>query len=352
MRWPLTDTNLDLLKLVAGEFTDQILKIFCDHNLAAFLTATTYRQHVWLACLAHNQFYNEAACEGAEFFLRASAKEILSQSVSNLACGYIPALKKLPLGALSGIQYRALHDLLAENGARAKSIRHADALSGTKIDIIHALDDCIFSEQLLALCKTKVSAAAVSFAYHKLADQYPTIKVERFRNALLHCADSWMIDDTFVELIWGCVRLPKPPLKVREALPLESVEKIRDAGRRFDNCLAHNDDYIKKCLAGHSFLYEWKHQVGAIVQIEHDPIWGWVISEIRLKGNDHPDFEKAWPIVEAFGLPPLLIGFHRYTSMDQNELAGLDAEDSLAVALLLAYNNRDGHGNSGECRAA
>lgn len=348
----MTDKNIDLQKLVAGEFSDQVEQIFCDGNIGVFLTAPTHRQHVWLAYLAHSPVGEETAYVDSEFLFRAPAKQILSQCIPNLALGYVSALKKLPLGALSGNLYRVLHDLLVENGRRAKAIRHADTLSGGKIEIIHILDECIFSDRLLSLCETKISAGAVSFAYNKLSHKYPSIKPEQFRNVLAQCEENWRIDDKLAELLWSKLQLPRPPLRVNGATPLDSVEKIGEAGRRFDNCLCHSDEYIKSCLTGRSYLYEWKGEEGAIIQIEHDLIWGWVISEIRLKGNDHPSFDKAWPIVQAFGLPPLLIGFHLLTSMKSTDLGGLDEEDSLAVELMLAYNDQEDRGISDKRCAA
>jgi hypothetical protein len=82
---------------------------------------------------------------------------------------------------------------------------------------------------------------------------------------------------------------PAPPFAGTATLrPLATKAAMRDAARRYSNCLATR---VNHAVGGFSAYYEWLWGPGAIVEISRDAIFGWRLEEAKGPNNDLLDKE-------------------------------------------------------------
>ena len=72
---------------------------------------------------------------------------------------------------------------------------------------------------------------------------------------------------------------PPPPFPETERLkPLATKAAMREAAKRYDNCLATR---VSNAVSGFSAFYEWRGGDGAVVEIGRDAIFGWRLEEAK-----------------------------------------------------------------------
>jgi hypothetical protein len=72
--------------------------------------------------------------------------------------------------------------------------------------------------------------------------------------------------------------LPAPPWPGSDVLcPLHTAPEIRQAGRRFSNCLGSQ---VHKVLSRRAYYYEWLRSPPAICDLVHDPLIGWALGDV------------------------------------------------------------------------
>jgi hypothetical protein len=276
-----------LLKLVAGEFAPAVAKVWPEPH-SDFLTAPACRRH--LVCLT-------LALGGAATRLRsvldtARLRDLIRAALGEKSPGLERTLGRMGETAWSAEAYRRLVELLADQKA-GKFLRHADAVEEAPIMRLGRLPPAMQRSLALASLITDDAATAVSEAAAAIAC--------RSGAAVADAATArWAVVETEAGL-FEAVRedlypeLPPPPFEGTERLkPLATKASMREAARRFGNCLA---DRVNHAVGGFAAYYEWTGEPGAIVEISRDAIYGWRLEEAKGPNNDVLDKESRADLV-------------------------------------------------------
>lgn len=260
-----------LLKLVAGEFAPALAQIWPDPHVE-FLSSGVARRH--LACLA--LALGRDLPPIADVVLEGRIRQAIQAVVDGAAPGLERALTRLGDTAWPGESYRRLLDLLADPQA-AKVLRHAEAIDPAVVGRLGLLPAAMGRSLALALLVTDDAARAVSEAADAIAC--------RSGGAVAEAATlRWSELETEAAL-FEAVREdlypepPPPPFPGNERLkPLATKAAMREAAKRYDNCLATR---VTNAVSGFSAFYEWTGGDGAVVEIGRDAIFGWRLEEAR-----------------------------------------------------------------------
>lgn len=264
-----------LLKLVAGDFAPDVARLWPDPH-TAFLTAPSARRH--LVCLALAVERDLAAV--AETVLRGRLREAICIALDRSPPGLERALGRLGETAWTAEAYRRLVELLADPKA-AKLLRHAEAIDAGAVARLGRLPGPLRRSLALAALITDDAAAAV-------AEAAAAIACRSGADAAEAAATRWAGAETEA-VLFEAVRedlYPEPPPPPFEGTPrlrpLTTKAAMRDAARRYDNCLTTR---VAHAVGGFSAYYEWTGNPGAIVEIGRDAIFGWRLEEAKGPNN-------------------------------------------------------------------
>lgn len=247
--------------LLAGRFSDAVQKAFGAEHCLDFLTAEPARRHVWFACFDAETVATEKSVhlksEDTESLKSGRSRDILRR-YGLTAPGLITALGKLtqPQPLLPG-GYKALDSLLrAKNSPPAKLLRHARSISQAMIVTLSVAPDWAVG----AWVKDERYEAGLRL---DIAQDLQTLDAlaavngfgAGFRQAVSKSPSVDALIETIRNRRHDFMVVPPPPwIGTRNLVPLDTVEKINDAGRRFDNCLPL---IIDKVISGEVYLYEF-----------------------------------------------------------------------------------------------
>jgi hypothetical protein len=263
-----------LLKLVAGEFAPRIAALWPEPH-AEFLTAPAARRH--LACLGLALGRDEAAVrEVLGGRLRVAVRRLLRPAPAGLE----RALGRMGETAWSAEAYRRLLDLLAD-AAAAKLIWHAETIEAGPVERLGRLPPPMRRAWRLSGLITDDAARAVAEAHGAIAFRTDAASADA-------AAARWADAETEVAL-FEAVREdiypepPEPPHPGTARLkPLGAKAALRDAAKRYANCLATR---VNHAVSGWSAYYEWTPAPGAIVELSRDAIFGWRLNEAKGPNN-------------------------------------------------------------------
>jgi len=268
-----------LLKLVAGEFAPTVAHLWPEPH-TAFLTAPSPRRH--LVCLA---FALERDVVGVvEPVMRGRLREAIRIVLGRSPPGLERALGRLGETAWTAGAYRKLVELLADPRA-AKLLRHAETIDAGAVARLDRLPEPMRRALGLAGLITDDAASAVTEAAGAIA--------RRSGAAVAEAATARWAEAETEAALFEAVREdlypepPPPPFEGTARLrPLTTKAALRDAARRYDNCLATR---VTHAVGGFSAYYEWTGNPGAIVEISRDAIFGWRLEEAKGPNNDALD---------------------------------------------------------------
>ncbi|MBL8772829.1 MAG: hypothetical protein JNK30_15715 [Phenylobacterium sp.] len=276
-----------LLKMIAGEFAPAIARAWPEPH-CGFLTAPAARRH--LACVALALGGDVARLAGV--LGEARTRDVIRVALGRHPPGLERALGRLGETAWSADAYRRLIDLLADPKA-GKILRHAGVIDRAAIERLGRLPAPMGRALALALLIADDGARAVCEAADAIA----------FRDgpdAADAAAGRWAEAET-EEGLFAAVKvdlypeLPPLPFAGTERLkPLATKAAMREAARRFGNCLA---DRVEHAAAGWSAYYEWTEDEGAIAEVTRDAIHGWRLSEAKGPKNEPLDKDARAALV-------------------------------------------------------
>jgi len=262
-----------LLKLVAGEFAPAVARLWPEPH-TPFLTAATPRRHLVCLGFALGRDVGGLALTGR---LREAIRALLGSSPPGLE----RALGRLGETAWPAAAYRALLELLPDPKA-AKLLRHAEAIDQGAVGRLAMLPAPMDRSLGLALLITDDAASAVAEAASAIARRSGS-------DAAGAATARWAAVDTEAGL-FEAVREdlypepPPPPFEGTSRLkPLATKAELREAARRYGNCLATR---VNHAVSGWSAYYEWTEAPGAVVEISRDAIFGWRLEEAKGPNND------------------------------------------------------------------
>jgi hypothetical protein len=207
--------------------------------------------------------------------------------------GLARALERLGEIAWAPEDYRVLAALLADPKP-AKTLRHADRIDPMQVRTLGALPRPLRDAGGAAVRVSAAQAKLLAEAHALLARRLPeAVLAERIavwtRAPTAKTLFNLVADDFRREL-------PKPPHPGTERLrPLESVAAIRDAARRYRNCLAN---YVDAAVDRRCAIYEWLPAPGAVIELTPDTYFGWRLDQARLENNKSVDDATRAAIVE------------------------------------------------------
>lgn len=264
-----------LLKLVAGEFAERVAAVWPEPH-AAFLSAPAARRH--LAYVGFAVGADVAALAAA--ILGGRLRHVIPAAAPGAPAGLERVLGRLGEVAFDAEAYRLLLRLLARPAA-AKVLRHAERVDESLIRRLAGLPEPMERAVRLALDLTPEGVAVLREAYEAL----------RFRDGVpaAEAAASGWARARSANALFEAVRddlTPEPPPPPHPGTarlrPLASKAAIKDAARRFRNCLA---DRTPHAAAGWSAFYEWDGPPGAVVEVSRDHVFGWRLDEARIADN-------------------------------------------------------------------
>jgi hypothetical protein len=278
-----------LLIHLAGEFADRIAALWpAPHG--PFVTAGTGQRHLLCILLARGL----DARADAEAVLSAPVKRAVRTWFPAAPAGLVRAIVRLGETAWSAADYQLLLDLLTVPEA-AKVINHATLVDVGLVRTLDRLPRLLLRAGITNLALTPTQAMAVGEAFaliERRAGPWGAVVL----------ADRWAGSKS-VKALFERVRedlmpdLPPPPFPGTPRLrPLETKAAIRDAAKRFRNCLAGE---ISQASEGWGAFYEWLGPPGAVVEIRKDAYFGWSLSEVRLQDNNlMPEADRGLLIEE------------------------------------------------------
>lgn len=284
-----------LLKLVAGEVAADAAAIWPDPH-TAFLTANAARRHLVCMAFALGRPVADAVLVGR---LREAIRDVLDGA----PVGLERALGRLGETAWTTFAYRKLLELLADPAA-AKVLRHAETIHLATIVRLTRLPEPMGRALELAGLITDDAATAVDEAAGAIAMRAGRAEADA-------AALRWAGAETEAAL-FEAVREdlypepPAPPFPGTPTLrPLATKAAMRDAARRYSNCLATR---VNHAVGGFSAYYEWLWGPGAIVEISRDAIFGWRLEEAKGPNNERLYRDARLALVAELGALGVHVG--------------------------------------------
>lgn len=270
-----TAAPTSLLKLVAGEFAPRIAELWPEPH-GPFLSAPAARRH--LACLGLALGVDLAPLAAA--VLGARLRHAIPALIAAPPPGLERLLSRLGEVALDAESYRLLVRLLGRP-APAKVLRHAEAVDTALIHRLAGLPEPMEQAVRLARDLTPETLAVLREAYDALALRAGRAAAEA---AAAGWARAGSLRSLFARVRDDLTPEPPPPPHpgTGRLRPLASKAAIRDAARRYRNCLAERTPHA---AAGWSVFYEWAGPPGVIVEISRDHVFGWRLDQARTADN-------------------------------------------------------------------
>ena len=276
-----TEVASPLLRLIAPPYAEVLAALWPAPH-AAFLTAPAARRHLVCLMLAVEPVSDVGVdvTQLMDLPLRKAVHLVLDPAPEGLR----RALERLGEIAWSAEDYRGLVALLADP-APAKTLRHAEQITPDMVRTLAALPRALRDAGGVVVRVTPAQAALVAEAHALLARRLSeTVLTERVA--------AWGRAPT-AKTLFGLIaedfrrELPAPPHPGTERLrPLLTAAAIRDAARRYRNCLAN---YVDHAIDHQSAIYEWQPAPGAVVELTPDTYFGWRLDQARLENNKAVD---------------------------------------------------------------
>lgn len=283
--------NDTLLSALAGGLQGWSVAFWGDENAAqtALVGVDARRRHLWLAVWAQMSLRAERVDAPDDFDLwRARlrdnrARDIAAKAGFGGSVGLLRALGRLPWRGLVDAQtYCRLGDLLESGGPGRKLINHAATLSQDTIDVVDVLPDDLRERSLLDNLTTQGDlkrhvAERLAWRLARYRELYPET-AEAFVAKLLS-------GETDPDELLHHLSFPPPPWEGDDALkPLDTPDRMRDAGKRFRNCLGSRMNIV---YAGQTYFYELDGR--AVVELDHISGLGWEVFDVRGPKNADVD---------------------------------------------------------------
>jgi len=320
-----TELASPLLRLIAPAYADVLAALWpAPHT--PFVTAPTARRH--LICLMLATETGRGAAADVDLLLAASLRKAVRLVLDPVPEGLARALERLGEIAWAPEDYRVLIALLADPKP-AKTLRHAERIDPIQVRTLGALPrplrDAGGAAVRVGAAQAKLLAEAHALLARRLPEAVLAERIAAWTRAPNAKALFNLVADDFRR------ELPKPPHPGTEHLrPLETVAAIRDAARRYRNCLAN---YVDAAVDRRCAIYEWLPEPGAVIELTPDPYFGWRLDQARLENNKSVDAATRAAIVDELRGMGVHVGRSAWQIRHALERAGspnfeLESEDA------------------------
>lgn len=267
-----------LLRHLAGEFAAQVARVWPSPH-APFVLAEAPRRH--LVCLALALAAEDVVRPGPAFVIDAldgSLKHAVARLAPDAPPGLVRAFGRLGESAWAAADYRLLLRLLADPAA-AKVLRHAGEITAGEVRSLGALPPALAGAGGVLLRLTEDQTRLVAQCHAGVSRRDGPVRAEAVAQRWASARNAKALfaqvgQDIAIEAV-------EPFHPGTERLrPLATRQALTEAARRYRNCLDGREP------SAHAHHYEWLGPPGVIVQVDADPLWGWVLAEGRLSGNE------------------------------------------------------------------
>jgi len=317
---PAVAEPTSLLTHVAREFAPRVAALWPAPH-AAFLTASAARRHLVCLALACGR---DDACRTA---LEARLPRALAEAVGSPPAGLARALTRMGDVAWTAEDYRTLLRLLADPKA-GKTLRHAESLEAATLRRLALLPPPMAGAVHLAMGLSDDGATV-------LREAHEALRLRDGPAAADAAAAAWARAE-FARTVFDAVRhdlapelAPPPHPGTARLRPLATKWQLRDAARRYRNCLA---DHLPPAALGSSAYYEWAGPPEAVVQLTRDHVFGWRLHEVRTARNGFMPAEARGPLLDDLALMGVHVGrsgwdLHSYLNPEVGVAYALPAPD-------------------------
>ncbi|HEY0651307.1 hypothetical protein [Phenylobacterium sp.] len=264
-----------LLTLLAGDFAPRVAALWPDPH-GGFLAAPAARRH--LVCLA--LALGRDVRSFAERLLTARLRVAIRLAVEAPPAGLERLLGRAGEIAWDVDAYRALIRLL-ERAAPAKVLRHAETVDAALVRRLAGLPDAMAPAARLAAALSPEGVEVLREAYQALALRDGQAAADVAATGWGRAATTKALFERVRDDLTPEPMAPPHPGTAR-LRPLASKAALKDASRRYRNCLT---DRGSDAATGWAAFYEWLGQPGAIVAITRDHVFGWRMDEARVARN-------------------------------------------------------------------
>jgi hypothetical protein len=286
-----------LVRHLAGPVSRWVAPVFRDERAVGYILAEPNRRAVWNAVLATGR---HRGCDSDELFeqlLTLSGKALVSSAYGSCPPGFITLLGLCSETGHPPEFYQFWHGFLGDD-------------DGTLISQIASSLVPVF--ELYRVLKVLPEPLRTIGIAQRLGESGATM---RFIDAV-----TWMHGGKPSDALWRDVgkklesgtsprklldvmlndaRCPAPHIVDELFRHIATVQQLRDAARRFENCLGM-DFTIEEALRGETQFYEWRGDgEPAIVSINSDKPFGYTVGSIKGVGNVESDVETYLNITAA-----------------------------------------------------
>lgn len=240
----------------------------------------------------------DAAAMGsfAQEAMHLPAKKLLAKYSPMAPDGLAQALGKIGARPKSHRFYGKLLEALRRR-ATAKSIWHAQSITEDLLDAVLGLPPEALSGRLVKFAGRHRRSIIVSEAIHLTEVLLPRHDHEKAIRALSRVGTGREFGNWVSRWIESA-DFPSPPWAgTNKIRPLVSAEAIRDAARRYRNCLG---DLVRTAVIGESAFYEKVGPHPAIIEVALRGRLGWFVRDIRGPGNKDIDRDTHAEVLAQF----------------------------------------------------
>jgi hypothetical protein len=294
------------LQEIAGRYAGRVARLWPTPYVVyrGLPAARRHLAHIAMPRTGCDQALNDRAFARDIETLRT--RELLARWAPGAPPGLENALGKLGERAWTPGVYRRLLAVLREGGPAAATLRHAASIDIWLIEVLELLPAALrgpatarwvrgswearLVDEAVALAATLAGGAARADAL-----------VERLGRAKDRARFFEMLVDELRP-----VALAEPVRETAELRPLRTVGEVRDAGRRFRNCLG---DCVHRAVFGASAFVEWRGAEPAVVELQHEGAAGWRLVTVLGVANAAVRPDTARLVREALAAQGVRSGF-------------------------------------------
>ncbi|MGD2132853.1 MAG: hypothetical protein PVI23_08675 [Maricaulaceae bacterium] len=272
---------------------------------------------------------------------RAFVREIEALPVRHFLARWAPgaplglerALGKLGEDAWAPSDYARLLALLKAGGGAAKTLRHAQEISFDVVARLENLPERLRGPRTARWVSTgwegQLVREAVKLSERLGGPERADVLVRRLERAKSRRRFFEMLVDDLRP-----VELAAPVAETVTLRPLRTVAEVKDAGRRFRNCLS---DCVHRAIFGASAFVEWRGEEPAVMELEREGVAGWRLVTLLGVQNANVSARTSKLVGEALAAQGVRTGFGaEFLLSEIDEIVETEVDDEVGDALRAA----------------
>lgn len=296
-RSPLAQNHEHLVRHLAGPVSRWVAPVFRDERAVAYILAEPKRRAVWNAVLATGRYRERDGDELFEQLLTLSGKTLVSSAYGSCPPGFITLLGLCSETGHPPEFYQFWHDFLGDDdGTLISQIASSRVPVWELYRVLKALPPEL--QTIPIAQRLSESGATMRFvdAVAWMQGGKPSDAVWRDVRKKLESGAS---PRKLLDVMLNSAQCPAPHLVDERFRHIATVGELRDAARRYENCLGM-DFSIEQALTGEQQFYEWRGDgEPCIVSITNDKPFGYTVGSIKGVGNVETDVETYLSVVAA-----------------------------------------------------